>query len=133
MLRRPGVAAFLRRLAAASAPDGWSRFVMLRVGGRPLAWLFALAHGPDGYYLTPGYDPAADDLSPGMLLIARLVEHGVACGWRRLHFLTGGHPYKLSWTRDGQTRWAVRWQAPTWRGRVLGWYDRRRAAPESPR
>ena len=52
----------------------------------------------DGYlYYNAGVDPAARDLSPGVLLVYALVERALAAGVRRLDFLRGNEPYKYEW------------------------------------
>jgi CelD/BcsL family acetyltransferase involved in cellulose biosynthesis len=48
------------------------------------------------YYLS-GFDPAAADFSPGMLLIAHAIEEAIREGATCFDFLRGAEPYKYAW------------------------------------
>jgi len=61
----------------------------------PAAAAFAFAR-PDGYYLyNSAYSPEAAAFSPGIVLLAMLVESLIADGVPRLDLLKGDEPYKL--------------------------------------
>jgi hypothetical protein len=61
-----------------------------------------------------------------------MLEHALRSDWSRLHFLTGGHAYKLAWRPVFVDLRAVRWHAPHLRGRILGLYDHLFAQPSVP-
>jgi len=86
-----------RRLFELHGPDGLLRLVFLSVGGRRIA---AGIHfeTPDGYlYYNAGVDPAARDLSPGVLMVYAYVRHALLTGLTRLDLLRGNEPYKYEW------------------------------------
>lgn len=126
LLDRPGVAAFLRRLLVAEAAGGLAHFSALSVGGQPIAWHLGIVDRNELYWWFPTYDPAWARFSPGKVLLARLLEHGLAAGWQRVHFLTGGHDYKLAWRPEPADLATVRWFSPSVAGRGLALYDRLR-------
>lgn len=132
LLRQPGLADFLVRLITEGLPGGWAHYSVLRVDGRPVAWHLGLAGPGELYWWFPTYDPAWEDLSPGKVLLARLLEQGLARGVRRIHFLTGAQPYKLAWKPESPELRTVRWHSPSLRGRLLALYDRRAGAAPAP-
>ena len=88
---------FARRLFELNGTDGPLRLTFLTVGGRRIA---AGVHfeTADGYlYYNAGVDPAARELSPGVLMVHAYVQRAIAAGKRRLDFLRGDEPYKYEW------------------------------------
>ncbi len=96
----PGGAAsrlFVRRLFELFGPDGPVRLSLLTINGRTIA---AGIHFDDGdrlYYYNAGIDPAARELSPGVVMVARYVARAIELGRHRLDFLRGNEPYKYEW------------------------------------
>jgi CelD/BcsL family acetyltransferase involved in cellulose biosynthesis len=89
--------AFFRRLVELEGPGGALRLTFLSVGGRRIA---AGVHfeTPDSIlYYNAGVDPDARDLSPGVLLVERLMRRALERGKRRLDFLRGNEGYKYEW------------------------------------
>jgi CelD/BcsL family acetyltransferase involved in cellulose biosynthesis len=123
LLDRPGVVAFLARVLADGVPGSWGHYAILYVADTPIAWHLGLSHHRSLYWWVPTHDRAWDNWSPGKVLLAKLIEYGIARNWTRLHFLTGGHAYKLAWRPEAEDLLAVRWHAPTFVGRILGCYD----------
>ncbi len=88
---------FIRRLFEAFGPDGPVHLSFLVCDGRRIG---ASIHFDDGEtlgYYNAGIDPDARDLSPGVLMIANLVQAAIATGRRRLDFLRGDESYKYEW------------------------------------
>jgi CelD/BcsL family acetyltransferase involved in cellulose biosynthesis len=88
---------FARRLFELDGTGGPLRLTFLTVGGRRIA---AGVHfeTADGYlYYNAGVDPAARELSPGVLMVHAYVQRAIAAGKRRLDFLRGDEPYKYEW------------------------------------
>jgi CelD/BcsL family acetyltransferase involved in cellulose biosynthesis len=86
-----------RRLFETFGPDGALRLSFLTVGGKRIA---AAVHfeTPDAIlYYNAGVDPAARSLSPGVVMIERLVRRALAGGQRRVDFLRGDEGYKYEW------------------------------------
>lgn len=86
-----------RRLFELFGPGGALRLSFLTVGGARIA---AGAHfdTPDAVlYYNAGVDPDARELSPGVVMVERLVRRALARGQRRLDFLRGNEGYKYEW------------------------------------
>jgi CelD/BcsL family acetyltransferase involved in cellulose biosynthesis len=88
---------FFRRLLELLGPDGTVRLTFLSVGGRRIAAGVHLETIDSYLYFNAGVDPAARDLSPGVLMVAKYIERALAAGKRRLDFLRGNEPYKYEW------------------------------------
>lgn len=126
LLDAPGLAGFLALVLARGLPEGWAHYAVLSVGSEPVAWHLGLAGPRELYWWFPTYSPGWSGLSPGKVLLARLLEHGIEAGWTRLHFLTGAQAYKLAWKPLSLTLRSVRWHSPSVRGRLFCLYDRTR-------
>jgi CelD/BcsL family acetyltransferase involved in cellulose biosynthesis len=87
---------FFRAIAAAFLPLGMLRLDVLELAGRPLAVTFGFQSGAAYYLYNMAYDPAAAALSPGVVLLAGLVERAIADRLARFDFLRGLEPYKLA-------------------------------------
>jgi CelD/BcsL family acetyltransferase involved in cellulose biosynthesis len=114
VLARPEIRAMHRAAMPELLQAGLLRLLALRVEGRIVAVLHALADPPDRarrtlYLYLQGFDPAEERLSPGLLLVGHAVQTAIAEGFGRVDFLRGQERYKFFW---GATN------APTWR-RVL--------------
>jgi CelD/BcsL family acetyltransferase involved in cellulose biosynthesis len=88
---------FFRRLFELLGPDGTIRLTFVTVGSRRIAAGIYFETADSYLYFNAGVDPDARDLSPGVVLTARLVERAIAAGKRRLDFLRGHEPYKYEW------------------------------------
>jgi CelD/BcsL family acetyltransferase involved in cellulose biosynthesis len=99
---------------------GLLRLHALRLGGRMLATLYALADRPGAperrvYFYLGGFDPDAAALSPGALLIGHAIEEAVREGAVAFDFLRGGEAYKYRWGARDAATWCRR-LGPTRRG-----------------
>ncbi len=88
---------FFRRLFELLGPDGTIRLTFVTVGSRRIAAGVYFETADSYLYFNAGVDPDARDLSPGVVLTARLIERAIAAGKRRLDFLRGHEPYKYEW------------------------------------
>lgn len=74
--------------------DGW-RFDWLATGDGAAAIVFGYADD-SGYYLyNSGYDPEHSDASPGVVLLAIMIEAAISEGRSRFDFLKGDETYKF--------------------------------------
>lgn len=120
---QPGFAQFAERLLSEGLAGGWAHYAVLRVAGSAVAWHLGLLHHRELYWWLPTYDAAWANLSPGKVLLAKLIEYAIARKWTRLHFLTGNQSYKLAWKPDLPELRTIRWRASGPRAAVLAWYD----------
>jgi CelD/BcsL family acetyltransferase involved in cellulose biosynthesis len=88
---------FFRRLFELLGPDGPLVLSFLAVGERRIGAGIHLIDGPSLLYYNAGIDPAARELSPGVLMVASYVQAALAGGARRMDFLRGDEPYKYEW------------------------------------
>jgi CelD/BcsL family acetyltransferase involved in cellulose biosynthesis len=88
---------FFRRLFELLGPDGTIHLTFASVGSRRIAAGIYFETADSYLYFNAGVDPDARDLSPGVVLTARLIERAIAAGKQRLDFLRGHEPYKYEW------------------------------------
>ena len=88
---------FFRRLFELHGPDGPLRLAFLSVAGKRIAAGIYIECDAGYLYYNAGVDPAARDLSPGVLMIHAMVARALAAGVRRLDFLRGNESYKYDW------------------------------------
>lgn len=113
MSSRPHTARFYREIARWATERGWLRLIFLRVGGRPLAFHFALETAETYYALKGGFDPSFSPYSPGALMIHATLERAFREGLRRYELLGNSDWYKRRWTADAREKLLFQAFAPT--------------------
>ena len=92
---------FFRKLVelcgGSSSVPGPVRLSFLTVGGKRIAAAVHFETDDSILYYNAGIDPDAFSLSPGVLLVERLVRLALETGRRRFDFLRGNEPYKYEW------------------------------------
>ena len=88
---------FFERLFELSGEDGPVRLAFLTVGARRVAACVSFDTGDACLYYNAGVDPDARELSPGVVMVERLVQRALDRGVGRLDFLRGDEPYKYEW------------------------------------
>jgi CelD/BcsL family acetyltransferase involved in cellulose biosynthesis len=88
---------FFRRLFELLGADGPVRLGFLTVDGRRIAACVTFETDDAVLYYNAGVDPEARELSPGVVMVERLVRHALERGAKRLDFLRGNEPYKYEW------------------------------------
>ena len=91
---RPEIATFFARMANEFMPMGWLRLDFLEVGGRAVAGTFGFEVDGVFYLYNSAYEPEARRISPGLMLVAKLVEECIERGFDRFDFLRGPERYK---------------------------------------
>jgi CelD/BcsL family acetyltransferase involved in cellulose biosynthesis len=94
----PATRRFYRALAGRAERRGWLRIALLRDGGEAIGFEFNLMRGRDAYNLKLGYRDSRADLSPGVVLRARVMEAMIGEGARSFDLLGSAEAYKLHWT-----------------------------------
>lgn len=107
--RKPGVLAnevvkdFHRKAAPLLFESGMLRLYTLRLNQEPIAALYTLWR-PDVVYLyLQGFDFAYAEYSPGMQIIAAVVEDALKHGRQAIDFLRGREAYKYGWGARDET------------------------------
>ena len=106
---------FIRRWFEENGPNGPVRLRFLTIGGRRVAAGITVTDRGRVMFYNAGADPAARDLSPGVLFIAEAIRHALETGQREFDFLRGNEPYKYEWGSADEPiqRLLVRRDAPT--------------------
>jgi CelD/BcsL family acetyltransferase involved in cellulose biosynthesis len=65
-----------------------------------IAVLYAFLHQDQLIYYQAGYDPAFVKYSPGMTLMAMVIEFAIEHNLKEFDFLRGGEVYKWKWTTE---------------------------------
>lgn len=87
--------AFFHEIAHATAAAGWLQLAFLEIEGQSVASYFCFIYNNELLVYNSGYDAqASPQLSPGWVLLARLIEDAIAAGRTRLDFLQGDEEYK---------------------------------------
>jgi CelD/BcsL family acetyltransferase involved in cellulose biosynthesis len=75
--------------------QGWLQLLFVEMDGERAASLLNFDYGGDILVYNSGYDPYAfRDLSPGIIVTARGIEHAISLGRAKFDFLRGDEVYK---------------------------------------
>jgi CelD/BcsL family acetyltransferase involved in cellulose biosynthesis len=91
---RPDIATFFERMAREFLPCGWLRLDFVEIEGRALATTFAFELDGTFYLYNSAFEPEAKRLSPGLILVAHLIEEAIERGLHTFDFLRGPERYK---------------------------------------
>lgn len=100
--------AFFRRATSALAEDGAVRLWFLDTPNGPLASFITLEWDDTVGLYNSGFHPDAAALSPGVVLLAHVVQDAIARGKRRFDFLRGEERYKYEFEPIPEDVYAVR-------------------------
>jgi CelD/BcsL family acetyltransferase involved in cellulose biosynthesis len=90
----PDMATFFERVARLFQERGWLRLDLLEIGDRAVASTFSFELDNTFYLYNSAYEPDAGRLSPGLVLVAQLVERSIEQGLHWFDFLRGPERYK---------------------------------------
>ena len=65
--------------------------------GKSVGSVYAMKHGSTFYFYQAGMDPAASSLSPGTILVSKMIERAIESGCSTFDFMRGDEPYKRRW------------------------------------
>jgi CelD/BcsL family acetyltransferase involved in cellulose biosynthesis len=88
------MADFFRGIATGFLREGTLRLAFLSGGGEDVASAFQFRTGRAVLLYNSGYDPGRREAHPGLVLIARCIEHALGEGAREYDFLRGTERYK---------------------------------------
>jgi CelD/BcsL family acetyltransferase involved in cellulose biosynthesis len=77
--------------------DGPLRLSFLTLDTRRIAASVFFETDDSILYYNAGLSPEARSLSPGVVMVERLVQRALETGKRRFDFLRGNEPYKYEW------------------------------------
>lgn len=93
-LASPRARSFHAAFAAAALERGWLRLWFLELDGEPVASWYGWRLGDRYSFYNGGFDPSLSKLSPGMVLLARVLESAFEEGAKTFDFLLGDESYK---------------------------------------
>jgi CelD/BcsL family acetyltransferase involved in cellulose biosynthesis len=91
----PALTAMHRAAVRRESVARFTRILVLRLEGRPIAFTFCFVLGGTLSLHRLGYDPAFSAHSPGLVALLAALEDGAGNGATRVDFLRGMEPYKL--------------------------------------
>lgn len=106
-------------LIRAAPPDVW--IPILSVDGRPVAAQFMRVQNRTMFLLKTSYDPEFSAYSPGQLITARAVRHGIENGVDALDFLGVSMAWKSDWMTEERPNVQLIFCAPSASGRYAYW------------
>lgn len=77
--------------------EAGGEFHLLEIDGAPAAAIYGLNAARTIYCYLSGYDPLMAKLSPGAVLLGRVIERALARGFREVDFLRKPEAYKYLW------------------------------------
>lgn len=87
-------------LAKRIKDKNWLYLRFLGDGERYIAAFYGFIFNKRLFYYQIGHDPEYDRLSPGAVLMYRVIEEAFALGLDEVDFLRGGESYKSIWASD---------------------------------
>lgn len=100
--------AFFRGITAALAGRRELRLWFLDTGAGPLASFITLEWGDRVGLYNSGFEPSQAALSPGLVLLAHVIQDAIARGKARFDFLRGEERYKYEFGPSPEPVYAVR-------------------------
>jgi CelD/BcsL family acetyltransferase involved in cellulose biosynthesis len=91
---RPEISTFFERVARLFQERGWLRLDLLEIGDHAVASTFSFELDNTFYLYNSAYEPEAGRLSPGLVLVAQLVQRSIQEGLHWFDFLRGPERYK---------------------------------------
>src|SRR6202165_1503860 len=85
---------FFRHICGHLKEAGWLSLRPLQHQGRPLAAVLGFVYGGNLLLYNSGYDPAANALSPGLVIMSEEVRLAIEAGLSEVDFLRGDEKYK---------------------------------------
>jgi len=93
---------FQREWMRLAVQDGTLVMNRLVAEGKPVGCVYAMKSGKTCYFYQAGMDPEASSLSPGTILVAKMIERAIEEGCTTFDFMRGDEPYKRRWKPNRQ-------------------------------
>lgn len=89
---------FFELLSGVASRNGWLRIWLLNLDGKPIAVEYHLEYKRRTNAMRGDFDEAYDNLSPGSILEAHIIEHCFNKGLLEYNFCGLDYRYKMRWT-----------------------------------
>lgn len=98
MASNPQDSAFYQHLAREASHRGWLNLWVLKLNGKPIAYVFNLVYKNRIFALDIGYDTSYAKYSPGLFLIAHVIKDCFENGLSEYDWLGSDLPFKMVWS-----------------------------------
>lgn len=88
---------FQRDWMRQAVQDGTVIMNRLVAEGKPVGCVYAMRSGHTTYFYQAGMDPDASSLSPGTILVSKMIQRAIEDGYTTFDFMRGDEPYKRRW------------------------------------
>lgn len=129
LFRTPGMDCWYRALIETYLPKGTLHFSRLLCGDQAIAWHFGFLHHDVLHWYKPTYGKTFAHLSPGKLLLAKVIEEGIRQGWKAVDYGPGMEPYKLQWANDSAEMFRWEWNDNGGLSWIVNWFRKQRRCP----
>ena len=96
----PTLRRFYAELWEEAGRQGWRAGGVLEIGGEPAAFWYCLDYHDRVFLLKTGFNPAYRRYSPGVVLLAAVLEEAIRAGRKEADFLGNPEEYKLQWATE---------------------------------
>jgi CelD/BcsL family acetyltransferase involved in cellulose biosynthesis len=127
LFQTPGLDAWYRVLIEQYLPTRTLHFSRLLCGDQVIAWHFGFLHHGVLHWYKPTYGKKFAHLSPGKVLLAKVIEEGILRGWKAVDYGPGMEPYKLQWANESAEMFRWEWSGNTGINRIVNWLRRQRS------
>ena len=88
------MAAQIKRLATEAFQAGWLQLIFLTVGDIKAAGYLNFDYNQKIWIYNSGINSMFENISPGWVLLSKLIQWGINAGRREIDFMRGDEPYK---------------------------------------
>lgn len=103
IFQQPEMRTYFKSVGGVAQSLGKLHFSRLKVGDDVWHWHFGFMHRGSLLWYKPTYNPNFSRHSPGMIHLAKLIEHCLERNGSEIDFGYGAEPYKFLWTKSGKT------------------------------
>ncbi|MFC1517572.1 GNAT family N-acetyltransferase [Candidatus Margulisiibacteriota bacterium] len=98
---------FLKAAINSWATNNILKVPLLKLGGKVIAFCIGFVKGGRFYYYIPSIDPAYHQLSPGKLLIEKIIQAFPQLQINEIDFMKGEERYKLEWSKTFRKNYRI--------------------------
>ena len=93
---------FHRQLSALALDRDWLQFYVLRLDGRPAAFLYGFLYRRTFYFYQSAFDATFEKYSVGLVTMGLAIKSAIEAGAEEYDLLHGNEAYKAHWSHDSR-------------------------------
>lgn len=113
-----GMVQFHHELSGEALRNGWLRLMVLRVGQKPVAYVYGFRHAAVHYFYQSAFDPTWSRHSVGLVAMGLAIQSALREGAGEFDMLHGAERYKYHWAREQRSIGRIDLHPPFLRGRI---------------